>query len=69
MRGPLHTIIIAGVQSWWHHRPVPFSPQFSSFVEGILQENAVDQVAARRWQEFMAGGRSTPVVVAAADPP
>jgi len=44
-----------GVRSWWHHRPVPFSVSFTSYVEGILSENAVDQAATHRWQEFVAG--------------
>jgi hypothetical protein len=44
-----------GVQCWWRHRPVPFSPSFSSFVEGILHENPVDRAAAQRWQEFVVG--------------
>lgn len=48
-----------GVQSWWRHRPVPFSASFSSYVEGILRENVVDQAAAQRWQGFVAGKRST----------
>jgi hypothetical protein len=55
-----------GVQSWWRHRPVPFSASFSSYVEGILRENVVDQAAAQRWQEFIAGKRSTLVGVASA---
>jgi hypothetical protein len=46
-----------GVQSWWHHRPVPFSASFSSFVDAILRENVVDQAAAQRWLEFVAGKR------------
>jgi len=53
-----------GVQSWWYHRPVPFSASFSSFVEGILRENVVDHAAAQRWQEFVAGKRSPLVDVA-----
>ena len=44
-----------GVQSWWRHRPVPFSASFSAYVEGILRENKVDRAAAQRWQEFVAG--------------
>lgn len=35
-----------GVQSWWHHRPVPFSASFSSYVEAALRENVVDEAAA-----------------------
>ena len=57
-----------GVKSWWVHRPVPFSPQFSSFVEGILRENVVDQAATQRWQQFVAGSSSMPVGVAPTDP-
>jgi len=55
-----------GVQSWWRHRPVPFSESFSAFVEGILQENAVDQAAARRWQDFVAGKGTLHATVAPA---
>lgn len=46
-----------GVQSWWHHRPVPFSASFSSYVDGMLREDVVDQAAAQRWQAFVAGKR------------
>lgn len=49
-----------GVQSWWRHRPAPFSASFSSFVDGILHENPVDLAAARRWQQFVATGGSLP---------
>jgi hypothetical protein len=55
---------LPGVQSWWRHRPVPFSESFTAFVEGILRENLVDQAAAQRWQDFVAGKR-TPVASAA----
>lgn len=49
-----------GVQSWWQHRPAPFSEGFSSFVEGILRNNPTDRAAAERWQRFVAGDRSQP---------
>ena len=56
-----------GVQSWWRHLPVPFTASFSAYVEGMLRENAVDQAAAQRWQEFIVGKRSTLVGAAPVD--
>jgi hypothetical protein len=44
-----------GVQTWWHHRPAPFSKGFSSFVDDILRNNPTDRAAVERWQQFVAG--------------
>lgn len=47
-----------GVQSWWQHKPIPFSESFSAYIEENLRKNAVDQGASQRWQEFVAGDPS-----------
>jgi hypothetical protein len=55
-----------GVQSWWRHRPVPFSASFTSFVEDILRENVFDRASTRRWQAFVAGTQAPQESVAPA---
>jgi len=52
-----------GVRSWWHHRPVPFTPSFTAWVEEILRSDSADPVAARRWEDFLRGAFETPPAV------
>ncbi len=49
-------ISLPGVEAWWQAKPAPFSASFSSHVGGIVASNPVDREAARRWQQFLAGG-------------
>lgn len=53
-----------GVQIWWRNRPVPFSASFTEFVDRTLRENVVDEAAAQRWQEFIAGTQAPSAPVA-----
>ena len=51
----------AGVKTWWHARPIPFTDSFTSFVDALLEDNPVDVESAERYQEFIAqGGRQSP---------
>jgi hypothetical protein len=44
-----------GIRAWWHSMPTPFSSDFTSFIESILEDNPADLDAAERFQEFIAG--------------
>lgn len=46
----------AGVRNWWQARPIPFTTDFTSYVERLLQDNPVDADAAKRYDDFIAGG-------------
>lgn len=47
----------AGVQAWWHARPIPFTDGFTSFMESLLEDNPVDTESAERYQNFIAYGK------------
>jgi hypothetical protein len=52
-------ISLPGVQAWWAARPAPFSPSFTSHVDGRLQSGLPDPGAARRWSNFLSGNAGT----------
>jgi hypothetical protein len=42
-----------GVRCWWQARPIPFTADFTSFVEAMLRDNPSDPEAAQRWRDFL----------------
>lgn len=47
-----------GVQTWWASKPASFTESFTSFVESLLEDNPTDADSNRRYQEFIAGGKT-----------
>lgn len=47
-----------GVQTWWQARPIPFTESFTAFVDSLLKDNPVDAEPTRRYQDFIAQGKS-----------
>ncbi len=50
-----------GVQIWWSVRPIPFTSDFTAYIESLLQENPTDAESTRRYLEFIAQGKQPPV--------
>lgn len=46
-----------GIRGWWAAKPAPFTASFSAFVDARIREGSPDTEGARRWQEFVRGGR------------
>jgi hypothetical protein len=46
-----------GVQAWWNVRPIPFADSFSSYIESLLEDNALDAESIRRYRDFLANGK------------
>ena len=48
-------VSLAGVRTWWHSKPTPFTLSFSSHVDSLMSPNVVDPAATRRLDEFVKG--------------
>src|SRR5262249_58497945 len=48
-------ISFPGVQAWWQARPTPFSRSFTSYVDGLIRDGALDSAALDRFNRFLAG--------------
>ena len=55
-RGVEFWLSFPGVQSWWEARPIPFTDEFTDFVEGVLQDNAGLSEQTKLHQAFVRDG-------------
>jgi len=56
-----------GIRIWWAAKPSPFSVGFQAFGDDLIRNHPVDEMAAQRWAEFVAGEGMPPAGGGASD--